>query len=815
MYSYIKNSFGDEYLHEVNGNSLNKLGALKTISNRLDAGLLVEEYTLVVIGTDSGLIPHYLIQQGVPTGSEYLFIESDELYPTIQSVFPSHPQLHLCRQSDWTTVADQLNLSLYIQANSARQIDSIALGVGFHAPYIELAANVKREFNFYVNSALKNAEYYEFFKMGLANLADNQYSITSIIDDHERDTAIILGAGPSLDQHIEWIREHQQYLYIFTVSRLAKKLSASGITPDYIVTVDSHDYSYEVGKDSFLFEQSSTLVHSFHANTQLLGQWLGNKVFTGKRYPWETRSNNDCIDQSGTTVTNIAYDAAITIGFKQILLAGVDFCHDTSGFTHAADTGNAAMRTPLINSASDFYVTNNRGEQAETRAEFKEAGSDFSLRAQAAAEDGVETFNLSGSAMQMEGVTYREKEQIVMRQTAEKAPQPFVEPSPVFYKQSLSELNKARSELKKLTTFSKEAIQKNRILFNKHGEKDFKTEKQLIKVENKLENDKNPFIPLIKVIGLRQNLKYLRATRSEDHEWTHEEITDSKVAYYREFQKNANRLIQIIENSIKRVKSRQMELQPAEKAVIPLLTQWQKDKQPRRVQQLSASGLLDAPAAEVETLIESLGQLQQEIDSQSAIPDDMPQVKIRGSFSSINSLTSKHNLEGLKQLHEKLQLQQDAPNKHAFITLCSGMIAYLEERKIAAFNLLTELLGEDEKIHFDDSQIEYILAKVSMIALEIKDYPNAIAALETLSHSFSSYYTPKYAELLYLTGNVDQALNTYESYISQYPDDLDTIFGLAELQRKENLLEPARALYQFILSRNPDYQPAIQRMATL
>ncbi len=816
MHAFTRNSFGDQYIHEVNGNSLNKLGAFQTISNRLGAGLQEEEYIYIVIGTDSGQIPNYLLEKGVPAGSEYLFIETNELFPTIQSIFPSHPQLHLCRPEEWINLADQLKLTLHIQAHSARQIDSIALGVGFHIPYIDLTAQIKRDFNFYINSALKHAELYEFFKIGLKNLADNQHSITSIIGDHDNDTAIILGAGPSLDQHIDWIRENQDRLYIFTVSRLSGKLATAGITPDFIVTVDSHEVSYEFGRDSFQFENDATLIHSFHANSQLLGQWLGNKVFTGKRYPWKSKRNEDCIDQGGTTVTNIAYDAAITIGFKQILLAGVDFCHDTRGFTHAKGTGNAITCTPLLDSSSDFHVTNNRNEQANTTAEFKEAGNDFSIRAQGALNHGVETTNLSGSAMQIKGVAYQEREQIKLRQNNIKSPLNIAgTSSTTFLKNCLTELNSSRNKLKKLATLAQEVIQNNRVLFDRYGEKDAKKERQLIKTEQKLDGDKNPFVPLIKVIGLRQSLRHLRATRSEERDWSHEEITESKVAYYQEFLRNTNRLITDIDDSIKRVKIRQLEAAPTVNTLLPLLTQWEQDRHPRRLQLLAETGLLETPSPEVSARLESITSLQHTIDSQTIYPSNLSEIKIKEAFTNIVSHTSKLDLKGLIDLQEKLSLQYDAPNKQAYIQLCSGLIAYLKGEKRVALDNLAHLLTEEKARHFDENQIEYILTRVSMFALETKDLPKALSALDKLSNTCSDYYTPKYAELLYLMGDTDKALTTYEHYISHYPDDLDTVFSLAELQRKEGLIESAGTLYQFILSRNPNYQPAIHRMAQL
>ncbi len=813
MHTFINNSFGDRYLHEVNGNSFNKYGASNTITNRFGPQFLKEEFIYIVIGTDSGLIPKYLIEQGIPTGTEYIFIESDELYPTIQSVFPAHAQLHLCSSTNWQALADELNLPLYIQANCAHQVDSFGVTTGHHAPYAELTATAKKEFNAIVTSALKNAELFDFFKMGLLNLADDQHSISTLIKEHGDDTAVILGAGPSLDQHVEWIREHQQQLHIFAVSRISNKLKSEGITPDYIVTVDSQDFSYEAGKAAFQFEKHATLVHSFHANSQLVGQWMGNKVFTGDRFPWSTPNNRDCVAQNGTTVTNVAYDAAVTMGFGKILLAGVDFCHDTDGFTHAKGTGSESACAPALDHRQSMFVTNNRGEQAETTPEFKNAGADFSTHAESATEKGITTINLSSGAMKMDHVHHQAHDQISLP-TAEKVLTINSNQSTAeFYKRCLKELNKARSELKRLSTQAKEAIQKNHTLFDQYGQKNPKIDKQLNKLDKKLADNKNPFIPLIKMIGLRDSLKFLRATRKKDHSWTQEELTESNIAYLKTFQKNTGRLIKVIESSIGRIKSREMELSLSAERVPLLLKQWIEDKHPRRVALLEEGGWIAAPSDEIQQQLQALKAVEEKINEITYDVAATHETKVKDSFFSITNLTGKNDLDGLQFLYKKLSHQPDTESKFRYLSLCGGMLAYLKKEKQEAFNTLADLLGKSDQ--FDENELEYILAKVSMIALELKDYANAKVALETLSQTFSPFYIPKYAELLYLTGEVEKALNTYEQYISQYPDDLDTVFSLAELQRKEGVDEAALALYQFILSRKPDYAPAVHRIAEL
>ena len=106
-----------------------------------------------------------------------------------------------------------------------------------------------------------------------------------------------------------------------------------------------------------------------------------------------------------------------------------------------------------------------------------------------------------------------------------------------------------------------------------------------------------------------------------------------------------------------------------------------------------------------------------------------------------------------------------------------------------------------------------ILERVSTLSIKIKDYNNAIIALQTLSEVYNSdYHTPIYAELLYLTGNTQPAIDTFEKYIAENKNDVKTIFKLADLQLKEKNYSVAQDLYNHILSQDNNYLPAQQRL---
>ena len=62
---FITNGFGDELLYEVNRNTFNRLGANALYAQQYGKSLRQEDTLYVVVGTDSGLLPRWLKDQGV------------------------------------------------------------------------------------------------------------------------------------------------------------------------------------------------------------------------------------------------------------------------------------------------------------------------------------------------------------------------------------------------------------------------------------------------------------------------------------------------------------------------------------------------------------------------------------------------------------------------------------------------------------------------------------------------------------------------------------------------------------------------------
>ena len=580
------------------------------------------------------------------------------------------------------------------------------------------------------------------------------------------------------------------------------------------MTVDPDFGSFKIGKEAFKFEQDSILVHSYHGNPQLVSQWSGKQLFTGYRFCWKTDLNDDGTEQTGSTVSNAALDAAITMGFSQILLAGVDFCFDSKGYTHASGTGTATTEAPMVVAdTAERMVINNLGQTVETTFEFGIAGEDFSKTVCTYKKPHQTIANLSGSAMRMAGVEYIQTEQIVFEPTDRIRAIEFPQRSQEEYLERCSgELKRINIELNQINKLCSSIIEENNRLFDRHGSKNPKVEKKIVKQENALNKRHEQLMSLIKRIGQARIMKHLHATRKDQSLWVQDEVTASSIAYYQVIQEMVKMLKASIKDATQRIGSRMEELKLEPPSFATLIEQWKQDEQPRRAvlwQQSHPEAYRQLSPQEQQ----KIGEMEREfIDSFEAEQTETIQHNtIEESLLNIINLANNNNQTRLEQLIPKLEEHPDQENAPYYIVLCEALIAEFNDNDTDAFTSYGTLLGHQQQL--PEEMIAFILERVSTTAIRLKDYNNALFALQTLSEVYDSdYHTPIYAELLYLLGNHKNAIEVFDKHLSKNPNDIKSMFRFADLQIKEERYEVARELLEQLLKKERDYLPAQQRL---
>jgi hypothetical protein len=78
------NIFGERFLYHINRDSFSKISASAIFDAEFKAKIFDEDSLYIIIGTDSGLLPQYIQNQGIPIGTRYLFIEIPEVLQQLQ-----------------------------------------------------------------------------------------------------------------------------------------------------------------------------------------------------------------------------------------------------------------------------------------------------------------------------------------------------------------------------------------------------------------------------------------------------------------------------------------------------------------------------------------------------------------------------------------------------------------------------------------------------------------------------------------------------------------------------------------------------------
>lgn len=166
--------------------------------------------------------------------------------------------------------------------------------------------------------------------MGGSNLLQEFYR-----QDFEKDTAIIVSAGPSLDQNIDLLKEVKNKAFILVVDSAINSAIDHGINMDAIISVDPRKsrkyFQREEMKEVplFCYIESNALNLEDHRGKKI---WLHSSTVQNLLYE---KMDIDVQEiTSGGSVATAAFSTCINLGFKRIVLIGQDLAYKGE-ITHA------------------------------------------------------------------------------------------------------------------------------------------------------------------------------------------------------------------------------------------------------------------------------------------------------------------------------------------------------------------------------------------------------------------------------------------------------------------------------------------------
>lgn len=184
--------------------------------------------------------------------------------------------------------------------------------------------------------------------------------VTRILHMFKNVPAILVGAGPSLDNSIKDLQDMESRCLVIAVGTALRPLLSNGITPDLVIITDPQPIVYRQFEG---LQTKAPLVAFPTIHPTVLSNYPGIKIIAYQRgiettEAMATELGEELIDTGGSVVTT-ALDIAIRMGCNPVAFVGADFGY-ALGKTHAAGTmyGDIAVKeAPLL-----MDILNNQNE---------------------------------------------------------------------------------------------------------------------------------------------------------------------------------------------------------------------------------------------------------------------------------------------------------------------------------------------------------------------------------------------------------------------------------------------------------------------
>jgi tetratricopeptide (TPR) repeat protein len=806
---FLTNRFGDRYLYEVNRNTFDQVGAEAIFHKYFGQSLLRENRLYFLIGTDSGLLLQHLLKMELPVGSRYIFIELPRVITALRRegvLEKLSERIAVIEVQDLAEQARVFQFQQYVYLEATELRKSLAAADDHLGGYFELNETSLNWLSQEVFTITANIGVASFMIRQLENLAENILPAKLLKGAFQGKTAVLLAGGPSLDEILPWVKANKDRLVILAVSRISRQLLSEGLFPHFVVSIDPKDINFEVGCEMLHLHQNSILVNANHVSPMLLGQWQGRKLYLGPLFPWETLRNVKNIGISGPTVTNSALALAVEFGCAQVVLAGVDLCFNRYGFTHASGS-NESQAGPLLGTTA-LQVETNEGGRAYTSYDLRSAIDVLNNQAADARSCGCRVINPAPGAARMSNIEYMALETIEVPQPDGKLVSDALSQLPdedslsrsEHYQIVIRELSRVEKDLKKLLSLAKEALACNDGLFGRKGKKaDYRHKLRMDTIEKRINTELADIALCTRQFGIRRLLKSTRV--DQDKHWSNAEIENAGRIYYQAYRDSSRDLIGLIQAALDRLQVRLEEEKPNPEES-RLVAQWRKDRQPGRFlvwkkHHLAAMG--DIPPgfsthkklleAEFEQLMKNteLAHLKKVSGSRRVV---RARIKAKTIFQSNDS-------SGLRKLLEGLEKHPDRDNALLLNSLIQGYLAELDKKPDQALEAYQTVIGETFTPLVEDA-----LRRIASVCLGQGNMEMALMALECLANAVI-IYKPQYAELLRLTGRMQDASDVYTDYLEVIPTDLAVLLKLGQLYRAMGQEHSARQIFQIVLQQEP------------
>ncbi len=222
------------------------------------------------------------------------------------------------------------------------------------------------------------------------NAKHERITLDAIKAELKRDEWIVVSAGPSLDEQMDFLKQSMGVRGIVAVNTVLRRLFKEGIRPDLVAAADQYVQMREhiagIGDQT----EGIPLIAERRLNWQYLEQYCGPVCLVDAGYEAAISNKGEDTDvwQVSGSVAGLALEAAVRMGAKKIWLVGQDLAYP-SGKTYAEGMPYKAD----VDERGTMTVSSVDGGTVRTSEAFN--WFRLGLESQLARYKGIEVFNMS------------------------------------------------------------------------------------------------------------------------------------------------------------------------------------------------------------------------------------------------------------------------------------------------------------------------------------------------------------------------------------------------------------------------------------
>lgn len=814
------NEYGEQYFTEVNQGTFAKQSSEMVYKGQYPELLNREEALYIVVGSDSGLFYQFVENHGKNPNAKFVFIDYRNVIEALDwpkdSLFEGNVRL-VDEAFDFSALLSEFES--YIIRKKIQIVKSIAvLDAKPGSAYHKLWDDIYARYQSFLTWMLLGQTGYHFENARLLNAADNIVPIKDFVGKLKGKTAVILGGGPTLDDAIDWIKQNQNNVLLFSAARIARRLKAEGIVPDFFVSVDPHDVSFDNSKGIFTFAEKSILLNSYHINPKLLGQWPGVACYIGTKYGWVNDEYDKNISSVGPNVINTATNLAFELGCENVIFSGVDFCY-AKGQMYESGSDEVKVAS-FAGDKEKIALETNAGDLVPTQHRYAK-GRDM-MEAQVAAylkKDSSRGFYTLGLySAKMNNVTYLNPAQVSFTEAEDKTALVeeikqtltfSVEQRLKYAKKTKQELSFQLTRFRNIDKLAKEGEHSAARMVNDktgtHKQKALnKVEKLRKKINRELNDGDGDLLMNYNASHFAETYKPFE----DEQNIQSNEVADQLVSFFQGVSNAIAQYTEALEQAIERTQLRQAELEGELPSI--LYPQWQKLNEFGRAHLWKLWHADQTLAQEDQSVLDDcVNKFEQELASEET--------------QHVKNLKQKaHDIELMIPRAEEAVKLKNASELNVLLTHCekldrSNQIMDLERLLHA---MLLELENQfDEAIEVYESiqvpQVQHsALKRVLAISMEREQHEITLVTLEKLCR-FSLDYMVSYSDLLELLGQREMAVQVLEAYLTSFPNKMGAQIKLAQKQLKLDNKDAAKQTLQKVLELDSDNQTAKKMLETL